>query len=52
LEEIGGLWKVLQGGRGREWVKQAEKKEKKMGDGIARLGYAKEGWSEVRDGLG
>jgi len=52
LEEIGKLWRALQGGRGREWVKRIDVAEKKRAEGIGRLSQARDGWAEVRDGLG
>ena len=52
VDEISNLWKHLNtAGKGREWIKQAETKERKRGDAIGRLLRAREGWLETREAL-
>ena len=51
LEELAKLWKALKSGRGREWVKKAEAKEKKRMDLVGRLLNAREGWAQVKEAL-
>lgn len=52
LEEIGKMWNALKNGKGKTWVKKAEAVEKRRGNLIGRFVSAKEGWLQVREGVG
>lgn len=52
LEEIAKTWKALKNGKGRHLVKKAEAAEKRRGNLVARFVHAREGWLQVREGVG